>query len=1391
MKRILGLDLGTTSIGWALVQEAETKEEKSSIVRIGVRVNPLTTDEQTNFEKGKPVTTNSERRLKRSARRNLQRYKLRREHLLSTLKSEGWIHEDTILSENGPRTTFETLHLRAKAATESITLEEFSRVLLMINKKRGYKSSRKVQNDDEGQIIDGMAVAKILHERHLTPGQYAYELLSANIDADIPDFYRSDLYAELERIWETQRQFYPDILTDELKEALKDKNEKQTWAICEKPFAIEGIKRQTKGKELQKENYGWRAKAVSEKMDPEELVVVLQKINSQSKNSSGYLGNISDRSKELYFNSQTIGQYLWEQVCKDSHFSLKNKVFFRQDYMDEFDRIWETQAKYHPELTLELKKTLRDETIFFQRRLKSQKNLISICELEGKEVEIEVDGRKKKKLIGPKVCPKSSPLFQEFKIRQIINNLTIDGESLTEDEKQRLFDRAKTCDKLGKADILKCLGCGKDARLNYKEIEGDRTSAALLRACAKILEISGHGEWDFSKMDYSNAEKVVGEVFTVLGADSGFLHFDSEAEGKDFENQPSFRLWHLLYSYEGDNSSSGIEKLIDKIQELTGLDKEYAKILSNVSFLPDYGNLSVRAMKKILPYLKGGNDYGTACAYAGYRHSKESLTKEERDAKTLKDRLERLPKNRLRNPVVEKILNQMVNVVNAVIDEYGKPDEIRIELARELKKSAKERAEMTDAIGKADREHQEIRRTLQEKFGISHPGRNDIIRYKLYKELEMNGYKTLYSNTYIPEEKLFSKEFDIEHIIPQARLFDDSFSNKTLEVREVNIRKSNATAYDFVKDRYGEDGLEAYVSRVERLYKEGRISKAKRNKLTMSLKDIPDGFIERDLRQTQYIAKKAKQMLEEIVRQVVPTTGTVTDRLREDWRLVDLMKELNWDKYKKLGLTEIYEDKDGRRIGRINGWTKRNDHRHHAMDALTIAFTKRSFIQYLNFLNARIPKDTEEEIVYLSEYDTFDIDKKDRSQVVRYIESTQLYRDSKGKLRFRPPIPLEEFRAEARHHLENTLISIKAKNKVVTRNVNRSKARGKTNSKVQLTPRGPLHKETVYGRRHLLVAKEEKIGSGFDEAKIAKVAKPLYRRLLMKRLEEFGGDPKKAFSGKNSLAKVPIFLDETRSATVPERVLTLEREQDFTIRKEINPDLKIEKVIDDGIRRILQRRLEEFGGDPKRAFVNLEDNPIWLNREKGIQIKRVKISGVNNAVALHDKRDKNGAIVLDSAGRPVPTDYVSTGSNHHVAIFRDEAGNLQEHIVSFYEAVVSAGIGDPVVNKHYNEEKGWSFLFTMKQNEYFVFPNPGTGFDPRECDLMDPDNCALISPNLYRVQKLATKNYVFRHHLETNVEESKELRDTAWKRIQTISLLEGIVKVRIDHLGKIVQIGEY
>ena len=94
---------------------------------------------------------------------------------------------------------------------------------------------------------------------------------------------------------------------------------------------------------------------------------------------------------------------------------------------------------------------------------------------------------------------------------------------------------------------------------------------------------------------------------------------------------------------------------------------------------------------------------------------------------------------------------------------------------------------------------------------------------------------------------------------------------------------------------------------------------------------------------------------------------------------------------------------------------------------------------------------------------------------------------------------------------------------------------------------------------------------------------------------------------------------------------------------------------------------------------------------------------------------------------------------------------LEEVVVSFFDAVTRVNLSQPIIDKDYKRSEGWKFLFSMKQNEYFVFPNEKTGFDPKEIDLLNPENYALISPNLFRVQKIASKDYVFRHHNRQSV----------------------------------------
>lgn len=1385
MKRILGLDLGTNSIGWALVDEAENDNETSEIFKLGVRVNPLTVDEKTNFEKGRPLSTNADRTLKRGARRNLQRYKLRRKNLIEILTDNGFIDEKTNFTAIGKCTTYQTIELRAKAARKKIGLEDLARVFLAINKKRGYKSNRKVQNEEEGQAVDGMAVAKILYENNLTPGQYVLESLK-NGKKYIPDFYRSDLREEFKKIWEAQQVFYAQILTDSLFNDLQGKNKGQTWAICQKPFGIVGIKQTGTAMEKREERYRWRVDGLSKKLTLEHLAIVLQEINNDLNKSSGYLGAISDRSKELYFNKETVGEYLYGRIKKSPHASLKNKVFYRQDYLDEFERIWDTQKNFHLELTPILKEKIRDVVIFYQRKLKSQKGLIGFCQFESCEqtyVEKKT-GKEKKRTIGRRVVPKSSPLFQEFKIWQNLNHLELRNATknekiifseLDDDVKQTVFDELNIRGDMKPDDVLKILGrfigVGKfsEWKCNFDKIEGNRTNASLYNVYQMIAENEGYG-FNWAKKSARQIKIEIKAIFSEIGIDNGIIEFD--AANKDFDKQTSYQFWHLLHSAEEDDKITDDDKLRygnsnvalkRKLHLKYGFRPQYASLLANCSFQPDHGNLSAKAIRKILPYLKEGNVYFNACRLAGYNHS-NSLTAEEREKRQLKPKLELLSRNSLRNPVVEKILNQMVNVVNGIIDTHGKPDEIRIELARELKKSSKERAEMTKSIADATKRNDDIRKTIAKDFGIANPTKNDIVRYRLWKELETRGHKDIFTERPIKHEDLFSKKIDIEHIIPKALIFDDSFSNKTLAFKETNLKKADRTAYDFIAQDYHHD-LEKFKGRVESLYKYGHIKWVKRNKLLMSQSKLPEGFIERDLRNSQYIAKKAKQMLFEVFRYVTPTTGSITDKLREDWDLINVMKELNLPKYRALGLTELEERKDNKKVEIITGWTKRNDHRHHAMDALTVAFTTHDHIQYLNHLNARR-----------------DETHKEHSNIVA-IEKVITTKNGNGKRKFVAPLP--SFRSKAKEHIESILISFKNKNKVMTQNINKTKQKDKKClAKVQLTPRGQLHKETVYGKIKQPMAKPIKINKRFSIQKAESIIGREERKLVLEHLVKYGNNTELAFDAK-TLKKEPL-VHRGRPLKEVNCFETV-----FTIRKDINPDnfkneKSINKVIDLGLRKILFDRLSEKNGNAKEAFSDLETNPIWLNKEKGIEIKRAAIKGVNNAEPLHYAKDHLGNELLDQNGNLIPVDYVSTGNNHHVAIYSDKEGKLQEQVVSFYEAVARANARLPIIDREFNSDLGWEFQFTLKQNEMFVFRTEG--FNPFEMDLKDPKNAKSISKHLFRVQKIATKNYMFRHHLETSV--TNDL-DFTHRLLSSTNGLSDIVKVRINHIGEIVQVGEY
>jgi CRISPR-associated endonuclease Csn1 len=125
------------------------------------------------------------------------------------------------------------------------------------------------------------------------------------------------------------------------------------------------------------------------------------------------------------------------------------------------------------------------------------------------------------------------------------------------------------------------------------------------------------------------------KVFEGLGYKTEALNAEV-VTGPEIYMQPHYKLWHLLYSFPGDNSRSGNDKLVQRVKEFFGFDNdEYAKVIADVKFPDGYGSLSAKAIQKILPFLKEGYQYSEACEKAGYNHSKRSITKEENAQRTL------------------------------------------------------------------------------------------------------------------------------------------------------------------------------------------------------------------------------------------------------------------------------------------------------------------------------------------------------------------------------------------------------------------------------------------------------------------------------------------------------------------------------------------------------------------------------------------------------------------------------------------------------------------------------------------------------------------------------------------------------------------------------------
>ena len=778
--------------------------------------------------------------------------------------------------------------------------------------------------------------------------------------------------------------------------------------------------------------------------------------------NSAYLAGIRANDEKLQDEHKTVGQYFAEQLRRNQSesptggisYRIKDQIFSRQRYIDEYDQIMAAQRVHYPDiLTDAFIRMLRDEVIFMQRPLKSCKHLVSLCEFEKQEKVMRVqqdDGKGGRQLVerrvkfGPKVAPKSSPLFQLCRIYEAVNNIRLtrpDGSprDITPEERAKIVAHLQSSASLSFAALKKLLkekALIADQLTTKSGLKGNSTRVALASALQPypqyhhLLDM----ELETRMMTVQLTDEETGEV----------TEREVAVVTDSYVRQPLYRLWHILYSIEERDAMRRalITQLGMKEEDLDGglLDQLY-----RLDFVkPGYGNKSAKFICKLLPQLQQGLGYSEACAAVGYRHS-NSPTSEEITERTLLEKIPLLQRNELRQPLVEKILNQMINLVNALKAEYG-IDEVRVELARELKMSREERERMARNNKDREERNKEVAAKIRE-CGL-YPTKPRIQKYMLWEEA---GKVCLYCGRSIEEEQcLNGDDMEVEHIIPKSVLYDDSYGNKTCACHECNQTKGNRTALEYIRAK----GWEAeYMERINDLLKEKKISYSKHQRLRWLKEDIPSDFLERQLRLTQYISRQAMAILQQGIRRVSASEGGVTARLRSLWGYGKILHTLNLDRYDSMGETErVSREGEATEELHITNWSKRMDHRHHAIDALVVACTRQSYIQRLNRLS--------------SEFGRGNKKMEDLEAQEQQAKETGRFSNLERWLTQRPHFSVRTVSDK----VAEILISYRPGQRVVTRgrNIYRKKtADGREVTCVQrgvLVPRGELMEASLYGK---------------------------------------------------------------------------------------------------------------------------------------------------------------------------------------------------------------------------------------------------------------------------------------------------------------------------------------
>ena len=361
--------------------------------------------------------------------------------------------------------------------------------------------------------------------------------------------------------------------------------------------------------------WGLRAKAVTQRIELNELGRVLLHLNqkrgyksiksdfSGDKKITDYVKIVKTRYDELKEKRLTIGELFFRRLTENAFFRCKEQVYPRQAYVEEFDCIMNCQRKFYPDiLTDETIRCIRDEIIYYQRPLKSCKYLVSRCEFE-KRFYLNAAGKKTE--AGPKVAPRTSPLFQVCRLWESINNIVVKDRRneivfISAEQRAALFDFLNTHEKLKGSDLLKLLGLSKTYGYRLGEqfktgIQGNKTRVEIERALGNYPDKKRLLQFNLQEESSSMVNTETGEIIPMISL--------------SFEQEPLYRLWHVLYSIDDR------EQLQSVLRQKFGIDDdEVLERLSAIDLVKaGFGNKSSKAIRRILPFLQLGMNYAEAC----------------------------------------------------------------------------------------------------------------------------------------------------------------------------------------------------------------------------------------------------------------------------------------------------------------------------------------------------------------------------------------------------------------------------------------------------------------------------------------------------------------------------------------------------------------------------------------------------------------------------------------------------------------------------------------------------------------------------------------------------------------------------------------------------------